>query len=126
MAARSTEQEVIVLMGTALTKEQVTPWLDLASRTVTRLLASAGLTDDTMADCEMLLTAFWISTVRDPLVVSESIGDASATYAGMAENQYGKMLLALDTSGLLAQAVGKVAGEIKAFGCRREDDDEDS
>lgn len=114
---RTTEADVIALCGTALTPAQVEPWLNMASGFVDRVLVGKGLTPEALRDIEKAMAAYYLTTARDPLVTSETIGDAQAAYLLGSGNPYGRLAMELDTTGTLAQiASGRVAGEIKAFG----------
>jgi hypothetical protein len=90
----------------------------------TRFLSASGLSDDELVVAEKLWTAYLLTTARDPMVASENVGDASATYANMKVNPYGHALMELDISGVVAQlATSSVAGDIAAFGPYTEAED---
>jgi hypothetical protein len=111
---RTTEAEILRLMDSAMTEDQVTPFLRTANGLVTDLLASVeALTDARRAEIEAWLGAHFAS-IRDPAVKSDGIDTANFTYEtaavseGLKATRYGQQAIMLDISGTLASlASGK-------------------
>lgn len=105
--ARTTYAEVSEIIATTLTSAQINAFINSASRTVTTVLADAGLAADVLEDIEMWLAAHLLST-RDQRVASEGLGPANVRYQGntglgLDATLYGQQVKLLDTTGLLAQ-----------------------
>uniref|UniRef100_A0A6M3IQL8 Uncharacterized protein n=1 Tax=viral metagenome TaxID=1070528 RepID=A0A6M3IQL8_9ZZZZ len=104
--ARVTEQDVIKLMDTALTEEEMTPFLELANVQVTASLTGKGLGSEQLKKIELNLAACF-ACAKDPYVVKQTTGRHTVEYAGkfgdlLRANPYGQIALLLDTSGTLA------------------------
>lgn len=106
MAVRASEAEVLAIMDTALTDEQITPFLEAANELVSAILSNEGYGDNLLKNIEVWLTAHLVSS-RDPQVQKEKIGKAEATYHGQSglgldQTPYGQNVKLLDYKGKLA------------------------
>lgn len=105
--ARVSEGEVKRIIDTALTYDQVTPFLRAANNLVTSTLADEGYGAEDLRQIEAWLAAHFVA-VRDPRVKQEKIGDANVHYdgetgSGLASTRYGQQVLLLEYKGILAQ-----------------------
>jgi hypothetical protein len=85
---------------------EVTPFIDAANALVTEILGSSALTTAHLKEIERWLAAHFIA-VRDPRFSRVKIGGAEATFQGryglgLEHTSYGQQVLALDTTGKLA------------------------
>jgi len=111
MSNRVTEAEVLSIMDTSLTEEQITPFLETSNVIVTKLVGSDADYDSALlAKIEMWLAAHFAS-VRDPQIAQEKIGDAATTYhgksgKGLEFTAYGQQVMILDFQGKFASLNG--------------------
>lgn len=103
---RATEQEVLDIMNTTLTTDQIRPYLTSANAFVTDILSSTTLSAATLKEIERWLTAHMVTVVRERLAKEAGAGGAYIKYAGewgeeLSSTQYGQMVLMLDTSNTL-------------------------
>jgi len=121
MATRSTEEEVKKIIDTALTNEQVTPFLRMANRLVTDVLTNEEYGADLLADIECWLAAHFLSAARDPQIQAEKTGDGNWKYHGKSGlglnfTPYGQQVMMLEHHGVLAQiSSSKGSMSIKAL-----------
>ena len=107
MANRATEAEVKEIIDTALTAEQVAPFLATANVLVTSVLSDEGYDGSLMKEIERWLAAHFVA-IRDPRIAKEKVDDADATYQGkfgenLRHTSYGQQVLVLDFHGRLAE-----------------------
>jgi len=106
MALRVTEEEVLEIMDTSLTEDEVTPYITSANAFVTALLTT--VTDATvLKEVERWVTAHMIASTKERMSKEEEAGGAKIKYAGywgtgLNGTSYGQMAIALDTSRTLA------------------------
>ena len=120
---RSTETEVKQIIDTALTEDEVTPFLTGANLMVTKVLENSGFTEAHLTEIERWLAAHLLA-IRDPRIMSQKIGDADAVYTafsmyglGLNVTTYGQQVLLLDTSGRFAALQNaKRPAELKVIG----------
>jgi hypothetical protein len=104
---RATEAEVLEIMDTTLTGEQITPFLRSANQLVTSTLVDKGYTDDDLQEIEMWLAAHF-ATARYPQIAQEKVGDAAVHYEGksgmgLESSRYGQTAMSLEYQGTLAR-----------------------
>lgn len=115
--ARVTASEVLEIMNTQLTEDQLAPFIKSANLTVTSILGeSTVLSEDQLTEIERWLAAHFAS-VLDPLPVREIIGEAEASYQGkfgmqLQSTTYGQTAMSLDITGSLAN-LGKTKAYLK-------------
>jgi hypothetical protein len=118
--SRATEAEVIEIMDTALTEEQVAPFLTAANLSVTNILSDEGYDDATLKEIERWLAAHLVA-IRDRQISDEKIGDATVKYGGKVDlglnfTPYGQQVMILDHHGKMAQvADAKRSAELKTM-----------
>ena len=117
---RSTEAEVLELLDTELEAEQITPFLRMSNIVITKAIGSdEDYTEEERGQLECVLAAH-LASIRDPRVVSETIGDAKATYhgksgIGLDHTPWGQQLRVIDIPGhLVAALLGFLAARIDA------------
>lgn len=103
MSNRATEQDVLDIMDTNLTKDQVTPFLRAANAMVDDVLVNEEYGTTLLMEIERWLAAHLVA-IRDPQVSQEKIGEATYTYhgkSGMGLNAttYGQQVMILDYQG---------------------------
>ena len=112
---RTTERDVLDLIDTDLEEREVTPFLRTANVVVTDAVGDdADYSSDLLEQLELWLAAHFVA-IRDPRVVSETIGDAKATYhgksgLGLDHTPYGQQLRVIDTKGTLVAALVGITG----------------
>jgi hypothetical protein len=114
--ARVSEAIVKQLMETALTEEQIAPFLTDANAFVTAKLGGSGLSALLLARIEANMAAHYITDSRDPEILEEKIGPATTKFGskkgeGLRSTGYGRTAISLDTTGTLAD-VGKKGARI--------------
>ena len=116
---RVSAAEVIEIMTTTLSVEQVGPFINPANLLVNARL-SGKYDEDILKEIVKYLTAHFI-TGRDPAVKSESIGEAAITYfttstvgEGLSSSPYGQRVRLLDYKNILSMTSGIV--DIEAYG----------
>jgi hypothetical protein len=100
---RTTEADVKAIIDTALTEDELNPFLTAANVLVSAVVGNEGYTEQHLREIERWLAAHLIA-IRDPRLMSQKIGDADAVYAGFAQfgkglefTSYGQQVLLLDT-----------------------------
>jgi len=118
---RTSEQEVKAIIDTALTKEEVTPFVRAANLYVTNVLSGAGYDADTLKEIECWLAAHFVA-IRDPRISQEAIGDVSASYdgktgMGLNSTRYGQGAMTLDHLNILKSKENATrSAELKVLG----------
>jgi len=112
--ARVTETEVKLIMDTDLADATVTPFITAANLVVTDRLTGQH-SDALLKEIERWMSAH-LASVLDSPATTEKLGDASIRYEaavnatdadGLRATRYGRQVLLLDSSGILASGVGK-------------------
>lgn len=106
MANRCTGGEVKNVITTAKTAAQVEFYITAANLIVTDAVGGESLSDATLKEIEIYLSAHMVS-MDDPSIVREKTGDSEATYHGKSDmgldfSPYGQMVKLLDPTGKLA------------------------
>jgi hypothetical protein len=110
MACRATESDVKSIMQTALSEEELTPFLRSANALVTARLA--GQYDaPILVEIETWLAAWAAAQGKDKsgAATSQTIGPVSVSYGGgasgldLSSNRYGQMVKMLDYKGILSR-----------------------
>lgn len=118
--ARTTEAEVKKIIDTALTDDQVKPFLISANILITDILLDEGYSIDLLKEIEKWLAAHFVA-IRDPQVMKEKIGEVDAAYQGktglgLNYTSYGQQVMLLEYHGKLAEiAQGKGPAEVKVI-----------
>jgi hypothetical protein len=107
--ARTTESDVRAVVDTALPGTTIIRFINQAHRLVQDAIVTPGADygSERLRDIETYLAAHLVA-LRDPLVTSEKLGDASRTYLvptgqqGLAATPYGQMAMTHDHLGYLA------------------------
>ena len=104
--ARVTAEQVMEIISTSLTEDQVNAFINMANTVVDERLADQNLGSDVLEQIELLLSAHFVS-LRDPRAQQEKVDEYSVTYQGstsegLKASLYGQQAIALDTSGTLA------------------------
>lgn len=104
--ARVTAEQVMEIISTSLTEDQVNAFINMANTVVDERLADQNLGSDVLEQIELLLSAHFL-TLRDPRAQQEKVDEYSVTYQGstsegLKASLYGQQAIALDTSGTLA------------------------
>jgi hypothetical protein len=113
--ARVVAHEVKDIIDTDLSDRIVQVFIDAANLTVTELLGSnTDLSDDAKKEVERWLTAHLLASTRERQAESEKIDVASIVYQGktgkgLESTLYGQQAKLLDTTGILAQNLGKAS-----------------
>lgn len=117
--ARVTGADVLQIMDddTAITDDQMKPFITGANLLVTDRLGGEGLASDLLKEIERWTAAHFASMAKEPQAESEGAAGASVTFMskggdGLKASRYGQMALALDSTGKLGQ-VGKRRGMIE-------------
>lgn len=121
MAARIVESDVsAILEDTELTDPQIAPYIISANTLVNQVLGTG--TTDILKEIERWLAAHMIASTRERQAEREEAGTAKVKYAGtygeaLHATSYGQMVLALDTTGKMANLSMKTARivAIKSF-----------
>jgi hypothetical protein len=120
MATRASEEEVKQIIQTALTEEEISPFLLAANTLVTAVLSDEGYGTVLLKEIERWLAAHLVA-IRDPQVKSETIGAVQASYHGQSGlglnfTPYGQQVMLLDHHGKLAEIqLSKGTAEIKVM-----------
>ena len=122
-----TEADVINLMDTALTEDQMSPFLTTAHAIVNAQLASSSLSTAIQDEIEKYLAAH-IACVRSPFAIRKKVMDAEETYgyqqgAGLDATPYGQMVKMLDTTGILVSSYGARVMSLETIDFPQDDDD---
>lgn len=124
---RTTTAEVKEIMTTGLTETQILPFLTTANAMVTARLATSGLSDATLEEIEKYLAAHFAS-IKSKYAIREKIGEADSWTGykggvGLDATPYGEVAKMLDTTGTLANELGKETVSIATFDFALDDDD---
>jgi len=116
--ARTTEAEVLEILDTTLTSDQITPYVTTANLFVTTHLSGSGLSASLLAEIERYIAAHIISLTRDQKPVEAEIDGVREVYQGktginLKASFYGQVASSLDSTGKLSQ-VGKGKSSIAA------------
>jgi len=120
MTYRVTEEEVKGIILTALTNEEIAPFIGTANTYISAVLGDEGYGGDLLKQIELWLSAHFIA-IRDPLIKEETYGDGKVVFhgsSGMGLNAtpYGQQVMVLDHHGRLAEAaLAKGAMEVRAI-----------
>lgn len=105
---RTTEAEVKQIIDTALTEDEISPFLATANSLVSLVVSNEGYADSHLEKIERWLAAHFVA-VRDPRIMSQKIDDADAVYTafsmhglGLQLTTYGQQVLLLDFHGKFA------------------------
>lgn len=121
MGFRCTETEVKAVKQTALTNEQVTPYLRAANVLVTAKLSGQGYAAEELKEIEIWLAAHMVCAV-DPDIATENTDGTGVTYdgrtsEGLGSSRYGQNVMLLEYQGILKRAMeGKPRAAIRAYG----------
>lgn len=114
--ARVTIAEVQEIISYDSSITNIQPFIDAANLMVTAVCTSTLLSDSLLKEIERWLSAHFVA-IRDPKLVSQSIGGASDSYEtnktdfGLKLTRYGQQAIALDISGAL-NAIAKGAKSV--------------
>lgn len=120
MSNRVTATEVKDIIDTSLSDTVVDTFIGAANLTVTEYIGDdTSLSNDQKKEIERWFTAHLIACTRQQQAQAERIGDAQITYQGQTGKGldatfYGQQVKILDTSGKMAQRIGKKAVQIHA------------
>ena len=120
MATRVTATEVKEIFDTTLSDAQLDTFILAANLVVTEKLSTSGLSTAMLKEIERWLSAH-LAAIRDQMPSQEKIGDASVRYQGetgmgLRFTSYGQQVMLLDTTGTLANSLGKKGAVIKHIG----------
>jgi len=113
MAYRVTPDELKEIISTDLDDGVLNTFIKVANITVTEYLGdSTELDDDQLKEIERFLAAHTLASTREQQAISEGAKDARITYQGktglgLDSTFYGQQVKLLDTSGVLAGAIGR-------------------
>lgn len=117
--SRATEIEVKAIMDTALTEEQITPFLRSATLDIDRLPTDHGYSEGRLREIEAWLAAHNASA-RDPQITEEKTGQTTTKYGGtlgtgLDSTRFGQVVKRLDYKGYLSQG-DTIGATIQAVG----------
>ena len=121
MAFRVNADEVKEIIDTSLSDPVIEAFISAANPTVTELLGSiTSLSAVQLKEIERWFTAHLIACTRERQIDKETTGQAGATYSGQTEmgldaTMYGQQVKVLDTSGIMAQRIGKKLASVYAI-----------
>jgi len=116
----ATEQDVLDIMDTALTREDVTPFLRTAQTFVSATLTGESYGEALLREIEAYLAAHF-TCMRDAQITEEKIGNAASKYEGktgmgLKHSRYGQQAMILDHHGILKEIEsGKRPAEVKVI-----------
>lgn len=118
MANRCTGVEVLEIIDTTLTENQIAPFITAANVTVTNILSGSGLSSATLKEIERWLAAHF-AAIRDPRISREEAEEAEATYHGKSDmgldhTPYGQQVKLLDTTGTMTN-LGKRKASVEVL-----------
>ena len=118
MANRCTGVEVKEILDTALTENQIAPFITAANLTVTNILSGKGLSSATLKEIERWLAAHF-AAIRDPRISREKTEEAEALYHGKSDmgldhTPYGQQVRLLDTTGAMTN-LGKRKASVEVL-----------
>lgn len=120
MANRITTDELKEIISTDLGDSVLEAFILAANLTVTEWLGSSTvLSSDQLKEIERWLSAHLLACTREQQAQSEDAGQASITYQGktgmgLDATFYGQQVKLLDSTGILAQSVGKKLASVYA------------
>lgn len=120
MANRTTALEVKQILDTDLSDNIVKAFINTANTIVSSTLGSdTTLSATQLKEIEKWLTAHLLASTRVRQSQKDKAGDGEVTYAGKTEmgldgTTYGQQVKILDTTGKLAQKLGKKSATITA------------
>lgn len=120
MATRVTATEVKEIIDTDLADSIVETFITPANQIVTDAVGSnTSLSDAQRKEIERWLTAHLLAVTRVRQTEKEGVADASVTFQGktamgLDASQYGQQVKLLDTTGTIAQSLGKRGATIRA------------
>ena len=115
MAYYVTPDDVQAIMKSCpLTDDQIDPYINTAHTYILRVYSGAGASEELLTAIEKWFTAHLIASIHAKTTVKEKVGDAEVNYAakvgeGLKSTPYGEMVLALDTTGIMAKSSLKKA-----------------
>jgi len=118
--ARVTSSEVLAIIDTTLTSDDIDPFITAANLVVTDMTADAGYGASLLKEIERWLAAH-LAAIRDPRVKSESIEESSQAFHGLSgmgleHTPYGQQVLVLDYKGFFAEAQNaKTRADVRAI-----------
>lgn len=118
---RTTATEVKAIIATELADSIIDTFIGMANRVVTdHLGANTDLSAAQKQDIETWLTAHLVASTREQQAQAEQAGDARITYQGetgkgLEATFYGQQVMMMDTTGTLANAIGKKAVTVLAI-----------
>lgn len=118
MPNRASETDVLAIMDTSLTEEQITPFLDAANSVVDEKCTGLEYSDKTLRQIETWLAAHF-ACARDPQIAESKAGEAAwkfegKTDLGLDSTRYGQRVKILDSKGSLADLdSAKTPAELK-------------
>lgn len=121
MANRVTALDVKQIIDTSLSDNIVTVFINTANTIVSDTLGDdTTLSTTQLEEIEKWLSAHLIASTRERQGQTEKVGDASITYqgktgAGLDSTLYGQNVKMLDSTGKLAQKLGKKSATITAI-----------
>lgn len=109
-------EELRKITATALPDDLLTFHIETANLLRTEKLVETGMSSERLDRIELYLAAHFAS-VSDPLVMSESVGGTSVTYAlkiggGLESSHFGQTAKMLDESGVLSLESKRVSLEV--------------
>lgn len=121
MLSRTSAAEVKQVLDTNLTNTIIGAFIRDANLVVTDVLGSdTTLSADQLKSIEKWLTAHFIACTRERQGSKEKVGDADITYQGktgmgLDSTMYGQQVKMLDSTGKMAQSLGKKSATITAI-----------
>lgn len=118
--ARVTAQDVKEILETNLADQIIDTFITAANLTVTEVLGNdITLSDNQKTEIERWLTAHLVACTRQQQAQGEKVDDAAITYQGKTDKGldatfYGQQVKVLDTTGKMANRIGKKAATIYA------------
>lgn len=118
MANRCTGIEVLEILDTALTENEIAPFITASNLVVTDMLGSSSLSTAMLKEIERWLAAHF-AAIRDPRISKENTEEAGATYHGKSDmgldhTPYGQQVRLLDTTGTMTN-LGKRKASVEVL-----------
>lgn len=120
MAVRTDAASVKIIIETELSDPVVDAFITTANLIVTDVLGSdTTLSTAQLTEIEKWLTAHLLASTREKQEQKEKVGDADVTYQGktgmgLDATMYGQQVKILDTTGKMAQKLGKKSATMTA------------
>lgn len=116
--ARCTGVEVLEILETALTENEIAPFITASNVTVTAILGGGSLSSAQLKEIERWLAAHF-AAIRDPRISEEKTEEAGAKYHGKSDmgldhTPYGQQVKILDTTGAMAN-LGKRKASVEVL-----------